>query len=58
MAELGDVAGTKLVCSIAENRAAFGGALVIFVARIQARQFTDINRMFVTLNEYDLRLEG
>jgi shikimate kinase len=54
--EAGGTVIADFICPTPETRAAFGGAFVIWVDRIETGRFEDTNRMFVAPDRFDLRV--
>lgn len=56
--EAGGTAIADFICPTEETRAAFGDAFTIWVDRIAAGRFEDTNRMFVSPQRVDLRVDA
>jgi hypothetical protein len=54
--EAGGTVIADLICPTTQRRAAFGGALTIWLDRIDAGRFEDTNQMFVPPERFDLRV--
>jgi cytidyltransferase-like protein len=55
--EAGGTVIADFICPTAETRSAFGDCFTIWVDRIQEGRYEDTNRMFVTPDNVDLRIE-
>jgi adenylylsulfate kinase len=55
--EAGGTVIADFICPTAETRTAFGEAFTVWVDRIEAGRFEDTNRMFVSPDVFDLRVE-
>jgi hypothetical protein len=56
--EAGGAVIADFVCPTTQTREAFGPAFTIWLARIEASRFEDINGMFVPLEHFDLRVDA
>jgi cytidyltransferase-like protein len=54
--EAGGTVIADFICPTPETRAAFGAAFTIWLDRIEAGRFEDTNRMFVSPDQFDLRI--